>query len=438
MTDTRLGQILLDNGFLKKEDLERCLEIQAFSPQTRPIGEILVDEGVLTRKALQQLIKIQERRRARTSGEPPRPIAMLVETDPPEQQAAGLLEAARKLGVSELFLAEGRLPRARIGRDVEPVSDKAITPEQMWGLLRVFLGDEALERIMSERDLVSCGRLRDIRFRAALFREVSGLALNLRLLPERTLTFAELGLPSAVQDLLKQTRGLILVAGPVGAGKTTTLTSMLTQINDTRRARILVMEEAAEIQVPSKECMISYRQVGRHTRSLSAALDATLRADIDILVIDHLLDHAAADIALRRAQAGRLVLLTLPALDSLRAMLRIIECFPFQEQGAARGRLSSVLRGVVTQRLVPLANGNGRVAACEVFTPNPAALNLVREGKFAQIPLLMQILKEMGCITMDDSLLRLQQDGRISHDELVSQASDKNRMLKTLGAEVHA
>jgi twitching motility protein PilT len=428
MDDTRIGGILLEASIIKQEDLERCLQIQALSTTPKQLGEILVEEGVLTRKVLQHLLAIQKRRRERAAEQPAAPIDRVTDLAAPTE----LLDHAMQLGASDVILGEERTPRVRVAGELRELSSVPMSSERLWEFVKTMAGAESLERILRDKDLVSCNRTASgVRFRMSLFRQLDGLSVVVRLLTAVPPTLRELGHMPVVDDLLKQTRGLIMVTGPTGSGKTTTIASMVARLGSTRQARILVLDDVAEIRVPSSEALISYREIGRHAKSHAAGLASALREDLDVIVVGRLEDRETIELALQAAETGHLVIASMHAADCVQALDQLLGVFPTSMQPQVRVTLSAVLRGVIAQRLLPEASGQRRVLATEVLVLTSLMLVLIREGKFNQIPLMMQLNKAQGCMTMDDCLSRLAAEGRISGDDAVTTALDTARILKT-------
>jgi len=270
------------------------------------------------------------------------------------------------------------------------------------------------------------------RFRVNAFRQRGEISMAFRTIPSEVPSFDSLGLPQGVEDLAEEQRGLILVTGATGAGKTTTLAAMIDHINRTRRMHIVSIEDPIEILHNDVNCIVNQREVGLDTESFHEALRRVLRQDPDIILIGEMRDRETISLALTAAETGHLVFGTLHTNSAHKTVDRIIDTFPGELQDQVRSMLSESLRGVVAQQLLRTKGGKGRVAAHEIMVGTPAVSNMIREGKTFQIPSMIQTGKKDGMILMDQSITNLLMSGVIDNDEAYAKAQDKAAFQKVL------
>jgi twitching motility protein PilT len=274
------------------------------------------------------------------------------------------------------------------------------------------------------------------RFRANALRERKGCAAVFRVIPARVVTADELGLPDAVRQLCQLTKGLVLVTGPTGSGKSTTLCAMIDLVNSTRREHVLTIEDPIEFVHPNKQCLITQRQVGVHTGSFKSALRAALREDPDIVLVGELRDLETVSIAIETAETGHLVFGTLHTTTAPGTVDRLIDQFPADRQEQIRVMVSESLKGVISQTLCRKIGG-GRVAAQEILLSIPAISNLIREGKTFQVPSIMQTSRRIGMVTLNDALLEHVEAGRVAPLEAYTKAVDKASLAAALRSRGH-
>lgn len=252
------------------------------------------------------------------------------------------------------------------------------------------------------------------RFRVNVFRQVGRVAAALRLIPTKILTLAQLGAPAIAAELALRPRGLVLVTGPTGSGKSTTLTAMVNIVNETRAAHVITIEDPIEFQHTSKRALIHQREIGADTMSFAEALRRVLRQDPDVILIGELRDPESIATALSAAETGHLVLSTLHTQGASKSINRIVDVFPSHQQDQIRTQLGDTLQGVISQTLLPLAQSDGRTIATEVLVNTPAVANLIREGQVPQLYSAMQAGSSLGMHTLDQDLRRLVEEGRVS------------------------
>jgi twitching motility protein PilT len=333
----------------------------------------------------------------------------------PEPSAAGgesglreLLAEAVRSGASDFHLATGFIPHRRVQGRLEPLDVPAVTRKQAQVLVRQVLSDEDWHRLEKERHLDLALRLpRAGRFRANFFSQRSGFDASFRVISRKLPKLDDLGLPPSVGEILRFTQGLVLITGPAGCGKSTTLAALIDRLNETRPCHIITIEDPVEFLHPPKQALVNQRQVPRDTTSFARALRAALRQDPDVIMVGELRDLETISLAVTAAETGHLVFGTLHTSSATATIDRVISIFPPAQQGQIRVMLADSLRAVISQTLLPRRDGQGRIAAFEILRTTQAVAALVREGKTFQIPSLLQTGKLHGMVTMDQSLLQL-------------------------------
>lgn len=346
-----------------------------------------------------------------------------------------LLEVMLDRKASDLHLSSQWVPMLRIDGDLVPCPEfGALAPERL---------KEMLWTIAPERNRVEWDEIRDTdfahenpraRFRVNVFEDRMGIGAVLRQIPSKILTAEEMGLPQAVLDLCYLPKGLILVTGPTGSGKSTTLAGMIDYINRNRSDHIITIEDPVEFVHPNKRCLVNQREVGVHTNSFKNALRAALREDPDIVLVGELRDLETIAIAIETAETGHLVFGTLHTNTAASTVDRIIDQFPADRQEQIRIMLSESLRGVIAQTLCK-KKGGGRVPALEILICTPAVSNLIREGKTFQIPSTMQTSRSMGMSLMNDSLLELVRKGLVEPEEALRRSVARSELKSLLQRE---
>ena len=340
---------------------------------------------------------------------------------------------------SDLHLTSDEPPRLRIDGDMEALESPAIAPEKMASLLEELAPADAWSEFQETGDADFAYDLAgSARFRSNYFQDLRGPGAVFRVIPTEILTAEKLGLSPAVLKLCDLNKGLVLVTGPTGSGKSTTLSAMIDHINRTRSDHIITVEDPIEFVHPNKRCLINQREVGGHTRSFKRALRAALREDPDIILVGELRDLETVAIALEMAETGHLVFGTLHTTTAHQTVDRIVDQFPADQQEQIRVMLAGTLRGVISQTLLKKVGG-GRVAAMEVLINNTAVSANIRDGKTHQIPLAMQTGGKLGMVELNTALLRLVDAGEVVPAEAYRNAIDKDgleRALKKRGYDV--
>jgi len=340
-----------------------------------------------------------------------------------------------EVGASDLHMTSQTKPQFRLHGDIVPVKEcDAIPPDQMQLILKEICIPSVWETYELTFDADFAYEIPGLaRFRGNLFVDSRGPGATFRVIPDELLTFEELGLPDAARDFCMLSKGLVLVTGPTGSGKSTTLAAMIDFINKNRSDHIITIEDPIEFVHQDQRCLINQREVKQHTASFKRALKAALREDPDIVLVGELRDLETIEIAIETAETGHLVFGTLHTTTAPSTVDRIIDQFPADRQAQIRTMLSSSLKGVVAQTLCKKQEG-GRVAALEVLAVTGAVSSLIREGKTHQIMSVMQMGAKSGMILLNDALTRLVADGVVSPEEAYSKAIQKDGLVESLHA----
>ncbi len=351
-----------------------------------------------------------------------------------ENNLHDLLKLMIEKGASDLHVTVGSPPRLRINGKLVPLDTPPLTMKDTKQMCYSVLTDSQKHRFEEDEELdLSFGVKGLSRFRANIFVQRGAVAGTFRLIPYKIKGFAELGLPPVVEELTKKPRGLILVTGPTGSGKSTTLAAMIDKINNERPEHIVTIEDPIEYLHPSKVALVNQREVGSDTHGFKNALKHILRQDPDVVLLGEMRDLETIETALTIAETGHLCLATLHTNTAVQTINRIIDVFPSTQQPQVRAQLSFVLEGVISQLLLPRADGRGRVLATEVMIPNPAIRNLIREDKIHQIYSQMQVgQSKYGMQTMNQSLFSLLQRRLISMDEAVARSPEPDELRQKL------
>ncbi len=336
-----------------------------------------------------------------------------------------ILKAAVQKGTSDIHLVIGQPPIVRIDGDLQPLTDfPKLTAEESRRLVYTLLSDHQRARFEQDWELdLSIGVDNVSRFRVNVLMEKKGVEAVLRVISNHIPTAEELQLPPAIVDLADLPRGLVLVTGPTGSGKSTTLACLINRINEKRKNHILTIEDPIEFVYENKNSVIRQRELGQQTQSFTAALKHALRQDPDVVMIGEMRDLETIATALTVAETGHLVFGTLHTTDAAQTIDRIIDVFPGHQQQQVRTQLSSTLKAVVGQTLLPRINGKGRVAAREVMIVTQAISNLIREGKTHQIYGAIDTGARVGMISLDKSLAELARKGWISTEAALAKAN---------------
>ncbi|MFT5695060.1 MAG: twitching motility protein PilT [Myxococcota bacterium] len=341
-----------------------------------------------------------------------------------------LLKAMIEKGASDLHLTTGTPPQLRIDGKLHALKMPPLSPQDTKQLCYSVLTDAQKHRFEEGNELdLSFSVQRLSRFRGNVFVQRGNVAGAFRAVPFKIMTFEQLNLPPVVADLSRRSRGLVLVTGPTGSGKSTTLASIINKINEDRHEHIITVEDPIEYLHPHKGCVVNQREIGSDTEGFKQALKYILRQDPDVVLIGELRDLETIEAALTVSETGHLCFATLHTNSAAQTINRIVDVFPPYQQSQIRQQLSFVLEGVICQSLLPRANGPGRAMALEVMVPNPAIRHLIRDDKVHQIYSAMQVGQgKFGMQTMNQSLASLVQRRLISMDDAVGRSPDEQEL----------
>jgi twitching motility protein PilT len=349
-----------------------------------------------------------------------------------------LLEAV-DMGASDLHVTAGLPPMVRISGKVQPLEYPPLTANATRDMIYDVLSNEQRQRLENEWELDFSYSLPHMaRFRVNVYFQKGSLGAAFRTIPSDIRSIKELGLPEAVQDLTEKPRGLVLVTGPTGSGKSTSLAAMIDKINRTRHEHIMSVEDPIEFLHTHKECIVNQREVNQDTKSFAQALKHVLRQDPDVILVGEMRDLETISLAVTAAETGHLVFGTLHTQDAPQTVDRVIDVFPPHQQHQIRAQLANALQGIITQTLIPTYDGESRVVACEVLIPTPGVRNLIREGKNHQIYSAMQTGGKFGMQTMDAALVDLVRKGLISRAEAEKRSSNPDELLRLAGGSLTA
>lgn len=347
-----------------------------------------------------------------------------------------LLRLMFEKGASDLHLTVGVPPMLRIDGEITPTEFEKLRPDDCQNIIYSILTDEQKEKFERENELdISFGVEGIGRVRMNVFRQRGAVAAALRNIPMHILSFDELGLPQVINDIVKCPKGLILVTGPTGSGKSTTLASMIDWLNSHKAGHIITIEDPIEYIHTHKNCIVNQREVGTDTKSFADALKYVLREDPDIILVGEMRDLETISAALTIAETGHLVFGTLHTPDAVQAINRIIDVFPAHQQQQVRAQISFVLQAVIAQQLLPRAYSSGRCLAAEILIVNAAVRNLIREEKVHQIYSIMQTGTEYGMRTMNQSLAELYQKQLVTYNEIFARTTDPKDLQRLVAAK---
>ena len=325
-----------------------------------------------------------------------------------------LLEYSIESGASDLHLSVGSIPMVRINGTMKPLNMDPLSKDQMDSIIPQVMDDEQIRKFNDRKEIDFSAKLEGKgRFRVNFFLQIKGTAGVFRTIPEVVKNFDELGTPPVLQTLSLLDRGLVLLTGPTGSGKSTTLAAMVDHININRKCHIITIEDPVEYFHHTKESLINQRELGVNTNSFANAMRSALREDPDVILVGEMRDLETISLALTAAETGHLVLSTLHTSSAVKTIDRIIDIFPSGQKGQIRSMLSESLEAVIAQKLLPTKDGKGRAPACEVMIANTAIRNLIREDRIYQIPSIIQSGGVEGMQSLDQDLQRLLSQGKI-------------------------
>ncbi|GMU63841.1 MAG: twitching motility protein PilT [Acidobacteriota bacterium] len=441
-----LGRLAVHYKLITHDQLAEATRLQARQEEPRSLGDVLVDLGMLRREQLARLLEIQRQMLAEraASAAPPvapaapsapvAPVAPLVAAAPvaaapaeaaTEADLEAIVTIALEHGASDLHVATGERLLLRRDGELAFAGEAPLGARQVERLVAAALDAGQRELLAQDGQVDFAWTLGErARFRGNAYRHQFGLGLVLRTIPLEVPTLADLALPSALAKLTNHHQGLVLITGPAGCGKSSTMAALLRLVNEERRDHIITVEDPIEFVHQPLRCVVNQRQVGRDTGSFARALKAALREDPDVIAIGELRDLETISLALTAAETGHLVLATLHTGSAIRTVDRVVGSFPPNQQSQIRTMLSESLRAVVSQRLVRRADGRGRVPALELLLGSRAVANLIRESKTFQIRSILQTGQAQGMCLLDTSLAQLVREQVVTRDEALRHADD--------------
>ena len=337
-------------------------------------------------------------------------------------------------GASDLHLGEGQPPKIRHHGEIKPIREEALTQEEMAYMMSEISGPDRWSRFMESGDLDFAYEMNaDSRFRCNYLKQTNGLGCVFRLIPTKIMTLEQLGIPPIVKEFGNMRGGLVLVTGPTGSGKSTTLAALIDYINTNFTRHIITVEEPIEFVHVNKKSIITQREVPEHAQSFSQGLKASLREDADIVLVGEMRDLETIQLALTAAETGLLVFGTLHTNNARKTVDRLVDVFPSDQQSQVRTMLANSLRGVVAQLLLKRCDTGGRLAVNEILVVNTAASSIIREGATQKLQDVLVAGKGQGMQFMDDAIWNVMQQGKVSPVEAYMKAIDKSRFRKFLG-----
>jgi twitching motility protein PilT len=372
----------------------------------------------------------------RKSGGPPEPAVAAPPPPGPLPPMEDLLRLVIDEKASDLHLTVGSPPAVRIHGSLVKLNLRALEAEDTESLARAITSDGNLQRVNEEGSVDFGFSFRGAdRFRVSVFRQKGYLGMALRVVPRQMLTLDEIGLPDAVRQLLKTPRGLILVAGPTGSGKTTTLAAMLDTINSTTDSHLITIEDPIEYVHEHRMGIVNQREVGSDVPSFADGLRRALRQDPDVILVGEMRDLETMETAITAAETGHLVFSTLHTTGAARTVDRIIDAFPSTKQEQIRVQLASNLKAVVSQLLLPRIDGKGRVAVFEIMINTPSIAALIRDNKTFRIPNDILTGSKYGMVSLETALVDLYLNGTITYDQVMTKAQDQQAAIQLIGGQ---
>ena len=344
-----------------------------------------------------------------------------------------ILDKAVNLKASDVHITVDLSPRARVNGRFLELEERILKNKDVYNLLKQFVNEEFIHNLdkIGEADF-SISIPNGHRIRANIYKQKGNYAMALRIIPKEIPKFEDLKLPNSIKEFANKQKGLIIITGPTGSGKSTTLASLIDLINDTRNCHILTLEDPIEYIHNHKNSIVNQREIGKDTNDFNSALRASLRQDPDVILIGEMRDSETISIALRAAETGHLVFSTMHTIGAAKTIDRIIDYFEGVKQQQIRSQLSTVCVGVVSQQLIPTIDKSSRIVATEVMIANTAIRNLIRENKIYQIQNIIQTSSKQGMFSMDQDVSRLYKQGLISKESLLSRCDDLQYVQKLI------
>jgi twitching motility protein PilT len=351
-----------------------------------------------------------------------------------ELDFAEVLLQVMERNASDLHLTAGSPPMIRQHGKLHALDYPRLTPQTTREVVYSILTNDQRQKLETDWQIdLAYSIPGKARFRVNAYFQRASLSAALRLIPQDMPRLGELGLPPVLEEFTKKPRGFVLVTGPTGSGKSTTLAAMLDRINEVRHEHILTIEDPIEFLHRHKRCIVNQRELGADAQTFGLGLKAALRQDPDVILVGEMRDLETISTALTAAETGHLVFATLHTQDTAQTVDRIVDVFPPEQQQQVRVQLSVSLQGIVTQQLLPRADGQGRIAGCEILVPTPAVRNLIREGKTHQIYSALQTGGQFGMQTMDAALAQLVREHKITRELAESRSSAPEELRRLMG-----
>ncbi|MGM9535058.1 MAG: type IV pilus twitching motility protein PilT [Intestinibacter sp.] len=342
-----------------------------------------------------------------------------------------ILDKAVNLNASDVHITVDLSPIARVNGKFIKLEQQILTNEDVYNLLNQIIDEKLIHKINTEGELdFSISLSNGYRARANIYKQKGNYAMALRIIPREIPSFEELKLPEVIKEFTKKQKGLILITGPTGSGKSTTLASMIDLINETRQCHIITLEDPIEYVHTHKKGIVNQREIGKDSIDFNSALRASLRQDPDVILVGEMRDPETISIALRAAETGHLVFSTMHTIGAAKTIDRIIDSFEASKQQQIRSQLSTVCTGIISQQLIPSIDESSRIVATEVMIANTAIRNLIRENKIYQIQNIIQTSSKQNMFSMDQDVSRLYKQGLISKENLLSRCDDLQYVRK--------
>lgn len=337
-------------------------------------------------------------------------------------------------GASDLHLEEGQMPKVRLHGELKPLGEYSeLTKEKMRTILSEIVSEETWNRFEQTGDLDFAYALGDqARFRANYFKHFQGYGAIFRIIPSHILPLEELGMPIVLKTFAQLRSGLVLVTGPTGSGKSTTLAAIIDHINTSTKRKIMTIEEPVEFIHKNKNCIVVHREVGLDTQSFASGLKGAIKSDVNVILVGEMRDQETISLAITAAQMGILVFGTLHTNSAPKTVDRIVDVFPTNKKNQIRSLLANTLKGVVSQQLLRSVDGNRRFCAYEILLRTSGLGSIIRSGTTMKLISEIQLNKEMGMILMDECLVQLVKEGKVSRETAYMKALDKENFLSTL------